>query len=53
MVETQTALKTRMEVKNLNFYYGSSQALKNINMPIYDRKVTALIGPSAVERPPF
>ncbi|MFZ8787076.1 phosphate ABC transporter ATP-binding protein PstB [Thermocrinis sp.] len=35
-----------MEVKNLNFYYGSSQALKNINMPIYDRKVTALIGPS-------
>lgn len=46
MVETQTALKTRMEVKNLNFYYGSSQALKDINMPIYDRKVTALIGPS-------
>jgi phosphate transport system ATP-binding protein len=35
-----------MEVKNLNFYYGSTQALKNINMPIYDRKVTALIGPS-------
>jgi phosphate transport system ATP-binding protein len=46
MVETQNALKIRMEVKNLNFYYGSSQALKNINMPIYDRKVTALIGPS-------
>jgi phosphate transport system ATP-binding protein len=46
MVETQTALKTRMEVKNLNFYYGSNQALKDINMPIYDRKVTALIGPS-------
>jgi phosphate transport system ATP-binding protein len=46
MVETQTALKTRMEVKSLNFYYGSNQALKNINMPIYDRKVTALIGPS-------
>jgi phosphate transport system ATP-binding protein len=46
MVETQTASKTRMEVKSLNFYYGSNQALKNINMPIYDRKVTALIGPS-------
>ena len=46
MVETQTALKTRMEVKSLNFYYGSNQALKNINMPIYDKKVTALIGPS-------
>ncbi len=46
MVETQNALKTRMEIKNLNFYYGSIQALKNINMPIYDRRVTALIGPS-------
>jgi len=46
MIETQTALKTRMEVKNLNFYYGSNQALKDINMPIHDRKVTALIGPS-------
>jgi phosphate transport system ATP-binding protein len=46
MIESQTALKTRMEIKNLNFYYGSNQALKNINMPIYDRKVTALIGPS-------
>ncbi|MCI4458708.1 MAG: phosphate ABC transporter ATP-binding protein PstB [Thermocrinis sp.] len=46
MIETQTTLKTHMEVKNLNFYYGSHQALKNINMPIYDRKVTALIGPS-------
>jgi phosphate transport system ATP-binding protein len=46
MVETQTALKTRMEVKNLNFYYGSNQALKDINMPVHDRKVTALIGPS-------
>jgi phosphate transport system ATP-binding protein len=46
MVEKQTALKTRMEVKNLNFYYGSNQALKDINIPIYDRKVTALIGPS-------
>lgn len=37
----------RMEVKNLNFYYATNKlALKNINMPIYDKKVTALIGPS-------
>ncbi|ADO46080.1 phosphate ABC transporter, ATPase subunit [Hydrogenobacter thermophilus TK-6] len=46
MVEVQTALKKRMEVANLNFYYGDHHALKSINMPIYDRKVTALIGPS-------
>ncbi|MEZ0323887.1 MAG: phosphate ABC transporter ATP-binding protein PstB [Hydrogenothermaceae bacterium] len=37
----------RMEVKNLNFYYaGDKLALKDINLPIYDKKVTALIGPS-------
>lgn len=40
-------LQLRMEVKNLNFYYaGDKLALKNINMPIYDKKITALIGPS-------
>ena len=36
----------KSESKNLNFYYGSFQALKNINMPIFEKKVTALIGPS-------
>lgn len=37
----------RMQVKNLNFYYANQKlALKDINMPIYDKKVTALIGPS-------
>ncbi|MDP3537471.1 MAG: phosphate ABC transporter ATP-binding protein PstB [Azonexus sp.] len=36
----------KAEARNLNFYYGEAQALKNINMPIYDKKVTALIGPS-------
>lgn len=40
-------MNIRMEVQNLNFYYsGGKQALKNINLPIYDKKVTALIGPS-------
>ncbi|MCX7760046.1 MAG: phosphate ABC transporter ATP-binding protein PstB [Hydrogenothermaceae bacterium] len=38
---------SRMEVKNLNFYYaGNKLALKNITLPVYDKKVTALIGPS-------
>jgi phosphate transport system ATP-binding protein len=36
----------RINVRNLNFYYGNSQSLKNINMEFYDRHVTALIGPS-------
>lgn len=36
----------RVSVKNLNFYYGQSQALKNINFDMLDRRVTAMIGPS-------
>lgn len=42
--ETLPPLKA--EARNLNFYYGDFQALKNINMPIYEKKVTSLIGPS-------
>jgi phosphate transport system ATP-binding protein len=38
--------KPRIDVRNLNFYYGATQALKNINIPLADRRVTAFIGPS-------
>ena len=38
--------KMKAEVKNLSFYYGTIQALKNINLPVEENKVTALIGPS-------
>lgn len=37
---------TKIAVKNLNFYYGSFHALKNINLELPERKVTAFIGPS-------
>jgi len=36
----------KLDVKNLNFYYGKVHTLKDINLPIYERKVTAIIGPS-------
>ncbi|ALF58791.1 phosphate ABC transporter ATP-binding protein PstB [Psychrobacter urativorans] len=36
----------KMEIRDLNFYYGDFQALKNINIDIADKKVTAFIGPS-------
>ncbi|CAB3715700.1 phosphate ABC transporter ATP-binding protein PstB [Trinickia soli] len=36
----------KIEVKNLNFFYGKYHALKNINMSIPEGKVTAFIGPS-------
>ena len=36
----------KISVRNLNFYYGDFHALKNINMDIPEKKVTAFIGPS-------
>jgi phosphate transport system ATP-binding protein len=38
--------KTKIEVKNLNFYYGQSKALKDISLSLRERSVTAFIGPS-------
>jgi len=37
---------TCIEVRNLNLYYGDSQALKNVNLKIPRGRVTAFIGPS-------
>jgi phosphate transport system ATP-binding protein len=36
----------RIAIKQLNFYYGSNQALKNIQLDFPDRQVTGMIGPS-------
>jgi phosphate transport system ATP-binding protein len=38
--------RVKLSTRGLNFYYGKFQALKNINLDIPDRKVTAFIGPS-------
>jgi len=42
----QLAIKNAIEVKNLNFFYGKFQGLKNVSMNIAESKVTAFIGPS-------
>jgi phosphate transport system ATP-binding protein len=34
------------DTKDLNLWYGEDQALKNINLSIYENEVTAIIGPS-------
>ena len=39
-------MTAKMQIRNLNFYYGKFLALKNINIDIADKKVTAFIGPS-------
>ncbi|AHG64661.1 phosphate ABC transporter ATP-binding protein PstB [Advenella mimigardefordensis] len=38
--------QTKIEVKNLNFYYGKFHAIKDVNLRIAKNKVTAFIGPS-------
>ncbi len=43
---TNTPAVNAIEIKNLNFFYGSFQGLKDINLDILERKVTAFIGPS-------
>ncbi|MEJ8838953.1 phosphate ABC transporter ATP-binding protein PstB [Ramlibacter sp. AN1133] len=40
------AVRTKLAVRNLDFYYGKYHALKNINLEIPEKKVTAFIGPS-------
>ena len=40
------ALQSQMSFRSFNFYYGKFHALKNINLEIYKRHVTAFIGPS-------
>jgi phosphate transport system ATP-binding protein len=39
-------LAPKISVRNLDFYYGKFHALKNINLDIPEKKVTAFIGPS-------
>jgi len=38
--------RIKMDVQDLNFYYGKFQALKSITLRIPEKKVTAFIGPS-------
>jgi phosphate transport system ATP-binding protein len=38
--------KNALELRNLNFFYGKFQGLRDVNMNIEERKVTAFIGPS-------
>ncbi len=36
----------RMETRDLTVYYGKKAGVRGVSLPIYDRKITALIGPS-------
>ncbi len=39
-------METKISTADLNLYYGTNHALKNINLDIYANQITALIGPS-------
>jgi len=40
------ALPVKCHIRNVNFYYGKFHALRDISLPLHDRRVTAFIGPS-------
>lgn len=46
-------MNCKINIENMDFYYGKSKALKNINMNIYEKKITAFIGPSGCGKSTF
>lgn len=50
---TQKENNIKMQVKNLNFYYGLNQVLKKINLIVKSNAVTAIIGPSGCGKSTF
>ncbi|WP_448761743.1 phosphate ABC transporter ATP-binding protein PstB [Acinetobacter tandoii] len=42
----EVPLTLKAEARDFSFYYGDFNAIKKVSMPIYEKKVTALIGPS-------
>lgn len=52
-MQTSIDLQTKIQVKDLDFYYGNFHALKDISLDIYKNRVTALIGPSGCGKSTF
>jgi phosphate transport system ATP-binding protein len=45
-VDNSEGLLEKVSIRDLNFFYGENRALKDINVSLYQGKVTAFIGPS-------
>jgi phosphate transport system ATP-binding protein len=45
-IATIDAAQVKVDVRNLDFFYGKTKSLKAVSLPISRNKVTALIGPS-------
>jgi phosphate transport system ATP-binding protein len=46
-------MENKLEIRNFNFFYGDFQALIDLNMPIHENQITALIGPSGCGKSTF
>jgi len=42
----ETMLRQKAVIRNVDFFYDNFQALKDISLPLHDKRVTAFIGPS-------
>jgi len=51
--QSSTPLQVKAAVERLDFWYGKKQALKDLNLTVSDRRVTALIGPSGCGKSTF
>ncbi len=52
-IALNTKANTKMRAENLSAYFGKSQVLKGIGLPILEKKVTAIIGPSGCGKSTF
>src|SRR5215467_7897638 len=48
-----TSREIKIDVRQVNFFYGAKQALYGVSLPILERQVTALIGPSGCGKSTF
>ncbi len=52
-METRVSPNAEFDVTDLDMFYGSAQALKNVNIQIYEKRITAIIGPSGCGKSTF
>lgn len=52
-MDVRIKMSDKIQVKNLNFFYGNHHVLKNISMNIKENHVTSLIGPSGCGKSTF
>jgi phosphate transport system ATP-binding protein len=46
IADSEPIARQKAVIRNVDFFYNSFKALKNINLPLHDKRVTAFIGPS-------